>query len=470
MFAPAVPLALGLLAAPPAHAATFADLTDATLNTSTTAQVVELDSEVSRAEVASSVSRVLPMVSLSDSFTWTALNTDRFQQEGETAEECEARVGRVCEQLLNLGGSFTIPGETVNHNLSIVGTQTFWNTRAVLGIAEAGTRRRLADTQGRMRMDRAVAELVQAYVELQAGAETLGLSRDALQVAEAHLAATKAAHALGDATDLDLDLAELDVEKTRVDVQQGERALPRTLDRLWETAGTRDQTRQRVCPLMEVSDRGGPLDLYNAPSLEMSRQAALLDRQNRSVARLSFLPSLSAVGGVSFSGRGEDAGASFDDFAHSYWFIGATASWTLLSGGSRVLDVRSSAWSVEQSALTLEQDARELALNDAEYVAALRDLAEDLDLLHRQLSLQKRQLAATESKYLDGGAVPLDQVLQARRAVTTLEKQIVATESQQVLTLTHRWIDAGRSAELIFTIDVSDRDHAAAGRCMELTR
>lgn len=467
MFATA--LALGVLAAPRSHAATFAELADATLTTSTTAQVVALDVKASRAAVASSVSRVLPMVSVSDSLTWTAIDSDRFQREGETAEECEARLGRVCEQLLNLGGSFTIPGETVNHTLSLLGTQTLWNTRAVLGIAQAGTRLRLADTQGRMRVDQAAAELVRAYVELQAAVETLRLSRDALQVAEEGLAATKAAHASGDATDLDRDLAELGVEQARVDVQQGERALPRILDRLWETAGTRHETTQRVCPLMEVTDHGAPLDLSGAPSLELARQQARLDRQTLSEARLSFLPSLSAVGGASYAGRGEDVGASFDDFAQNYWFVGATASWTLLSGGSRAIDARSSAWSVQKSALTLEQDARDLALGDAESAETLRDQAEDIDLLRRQLFLQERQVGAIESKYRDGGRATLDQVLQARRAVTTLQKQIVATESQQVLTLTRRWMDAGRSAELLVTIEASDRGHAAAGRCTELT-
>lgn len=459
-----------LLAGTPSHAATFADLVDATRTTSTTAQVVALDERASRADVASSVSRVLPMVSLSDSLTWTALDEDRFVREGETLEECEARLGRVCEQLLNLGGSFTIPGETVNHNLSLLGTQTLWNTRAVLGVAQAGTRRRLADTQGQMRMDQAAAQLVQAYVELQAAVETLRLARDASQVADEAFAATSVAHASGDATDLDRDLAELAVAEAQLDVQQAERALPLVLDRLWETAGTPDETTQRVCPLMEVTDRGGPLDLDGAPSLEAAREQARLDRQGRAEARLAFLPSLSAVGGASFAGRGEDVGASFEDFGQNYWFAGATASWTLLSGGSRVIDARSSTLSVQRSELTLDQEAREVALGDAESASALRDLADDLDLQRRQLALQARQVAATESKYRDGGRATLDQVLQARRALTTLQKQVVTTQAHQVLTLSRRWIDAGLSADLLLTLDAADQSFAATGRCTEVTR
>jgi hypothetical protein len=60
-------------------------------------------------------------------------------------------------------------------------------------------------------------------------------------------------------------------------------------------------------------------------------------------------------------------------------------------------------------------------------------------------------------------------VLQARRALNRLQQQILATEAQQARTLTRRWIDAGRSAELIATVDAADRGHAAAGRCTELT-
>lgn len=200
--ASALALAPLLLGPRAVEAATFGELADATRTTSTTAQVVALEERTSRAGVGSAVSRVLPMVSLSDNLTWTTLNTDRFQRDGESAEECEARLGRVCEQLLNLGGSFTIPGETVNHNLSLMGTQTLWNTRAVLGIAQAQTRRRLSDTQGRMRMDSTAGELVRAYVDLQASVATLRLSREALQVAEDDLAATEAARAAGDRAQL----------------------------------------------------------------------------------------------------------------------------------------------------------------------------------------------------------------------------------------------------------------------------
>ena len=461
-------LVLGALAAPPARAATFAELAESTVTASTTAQVVALDAKSSRAGVASAVARVLPAVSLSDQLTWTTLNTDRFAREGESAEECEARLGRVCEQLLSQAGSFTIPGETVNHTLSLVGTQTLWSTRSVLGVAQAGTRRRLSDTEGQARMDGAAGALVGAYVELQAAVEGLRLSQNTLQIAEVDLAATLAAHALGDATDLERELAALGVEEARRDVAQGERALPRLLAQLWETAGARDARAQRVCPLAAVAEEGGPVDLSAAPTLELARQQAILDQQGLWEARLAFLPSLSAVGGVSAAGRGEGLGAAAEDFAQTTWFLGATASWTLFSGGARAIEARSSAWSAQRSTLSLEQDARDLALRDAEAAAALRDLSEDLALLHRQLALQERQLAATESTYRDGGRATLDQVLQARRALTALQKQIVATQAQQVRTLSRRWIDAGRSEALIATIDAADRGHAAAGRCTEL--
>jgi outer membrane protein TolC len=402
MFAPA----LGLLLAAPSAAATFAELADATRTTGTTAQVVALDARTSRAGVASAVSRLLPDLSLSDQLTWTTLNTDRFQREGESAEACAERLGRTCEQLLSQGGSFTIPGETVNHTLSLVGTQSLWSTRAVLGVAQAGTRRRRSDAEGQVRVDQAAGALVGACVDLQAAVEALRLSREALQVAEADLAAARAAHAAGEATDLDRDLAALGVEEARLDVQQGERALPRLLEQLWETAGAREARSQRVCPLLAVPDGAGPVDLGAAPTLELARQQAVLDEQGLWESRLSFLPTVAAVGGVSAAGRGEDLGAAAGDFAQTSWFVGATASWTLLSGGSRAIDLRTSAWSVQRSALTLEQDTRDLALRDAEAAAQLRDLAEDLDLLRRQLSLQARQLAATESRYRDGGRPP----------------------------------------------------------------
>ena len=464
------PISAILLAVTAPSAATFSDLVDGVQTTGTTAQVVALDAKTSQAAVGSAVSRVLPMVSLSDNLTWTTLNTERFQQDGETAEECAERLGRVCEQLLTLGNSMTIPGETVNHSLSLMGTQTLWSAPSILGIAKAHTRRELSDTQGMLQLDKERSELVQTYVELQAAVENLALTRAMLAIADEDLTATQAARSVGDATDLDVDLAAFEVEKTRLDLTQAERAIPRSLDRLWDTAGRLGERTQRVCPMMEVTDRGGPLPLDAALSLELARLQEQLDRQDRTVARLAYLPTLAAVGGVSWSGRGEDLTTSFDDFAQNSWFIGGTASWTLFSGGSRVFDNATSTRSVQSSVLERAQDERDLVLGDAEYAARLRDLADERDLLDRELDLQRRKLSATTSSYRDGGRAPLDQVLQGRRAVHQLEKQIVSTHQQQVLTATQRWIEAGRTPDMLAAMTASDRHHAAAGHCTELSR
>lgn len=271
------------LAPRPASAVTFTELADTAAVSSTTAQIATLGAQASRASVGSAVSRLLPSASLSDSLTWTQLNTDRFQREGETELECAERLGRVCAQLLVLGSGFTIPGEMVNNNLGLMFTQPVWSGRAVVGVAQATTRRDLTHTQNALKLDNQSGELVQAYVELQAAEETL-------------------------------------------------------------------------------------------------------------------------------------------------------------------------------------------ALSDAKYAAKLRDLAEDLELQRRELALTRRQLVATTSRYRDGGRASLDQVLATRRQITTLEKQIVQTTRQQVLTQSRRWIDAGRADAFLAALTASDRGHAAAGRCTGLSR
>jgi outer membrane protein TolC len=462
-----LPFALLLVA--DADASTFAELAGAARASSSTAQIVALEDRRRGAEVNAAVSRVLPSVSLSDALTAVWLNTDRFPQPGESLEGCEARLGRVCESLLVMGDGLSVPGEAVNHGLNLVGTQPLWNGRAVMGIAQATTLRRLSQTQGRLRLDDEAGDLVRSYVELQAAVEARRLTQDALGIAEQALAAARTARAAGGATDLDVDLAGFEVARLETDLRQTERVVPRALGELWAISGAPGLSTQRVCPLMEVADRGEAIDLDGAPRVELSRQQLELDRHDRRLSQLSFLPTITALGGVSSAGRGEDLSASFADFDQSYRYVGATASWTLFSGGGRVFDNRSSTWSVQASQLELEQVARDLALDDVESAARLRDLAEELDSGVQQLELRRRVLAATEDSYEHGGRTSLDQVLQARRVVTELEAQLVKTKKEQLLTLTRRWVQAGRALDLVALLARSDQGHAEAGRCVELS-
>ncbi|MCB9745399.1 MAG: TolC family protein [Alphaproteobacteria bacterium] len=174
-------LALGLQDAQ--AAVTFDELVSQAAQGSTTAQLVELDAQLSRARVAGATARLLPSVSVSDSLTSVQLNEARFAVDGETAAACAERLGRECDRLVNLQGTLAFPEQQVNHSLQVSLTQPLWSTQAVMGVVESKTRVTLGALQGQRQQELQAWDLISAYVELQAGVAALELSRRTLTLA-----------------------------------------------------------------------------------------------------------------------------------------------------------------------------------------------------------------------------------------------------------------------------------------------
>jgi outer membrane protein TolC len=460
-----IPLALTASAS----AGSFAELVDHAALSSTTAQSVELDARIMRSQVGSSASRLLPNISLSESLTSIQIDSDRYSTEEQTDEECELERGRPCDPFVMLDGVIAIPATNLSHSVSVTGRQTVWSSSSVMGLLETKKQQQLRDLSGVQELEGQAWELVDAYVDLQFAVDDLALQRRTVELSAQSHAATRASHAAGTATDLDLELAALDERQARVDLAQAERAVPRTLRGLWDTAGYSGPGTQQVCPMMAVTDHGGPLELDGATSLQISERSVELDRLGRTESRLSFLPTLTANGGLSWSGAGDGFDAALEDFGFNYWYVGGSLSWTLFSGLSRYHDNRAATFDVRLADLEHAQELRDLSLSDAEYAADLRDLAEDLELLELEVTLQERSTRATLSRYEDGGQVPLDAVLSAQSGLESLRSQVLSTRRQQVLTMARRWIDAGYTSDLLTALTSSDRVYAAAGRCTELT-
>lgn len=112
--------------------------------------------------VCPAVARVLPSISASDSLTSVQLNEDRYALGGESAEECEARLGRVCDDFVDLGGQIALPDETWSQSVAVTARQSLWSSSAVMGISQARKRGQLSELTGRRQLEEQAWELVQA--------------------------------------------------------------------------------------------------------------------------------------------------------------------------------------------------------------------------------------------------------------------------------------------------------------------
>ena len=191
---------------------------------------------------------------------------------------------------------------------------------------------RTTDITVRAEEEQTLGDLIRSYAELQYQLGADAVYRQQLTLAEELEAAVVGKHAVGEATPIELDRTRLDLEKAQANLATQRTSLPLALETLQVIAGEVGHE-QRVCPFPSSPDTGEELALDTATRLALREQQLGLKRLDLSSAWLGWLPSAAIVGGLSWSGMGEDTATQASGFTtYDSYYVGAQISMTLGSG------------------------------------------------------------------------------------------------------------------------------------------
>lgn len=252
----------------------------------------------------------------------------------------------------------------------------------------------------------------------------------------------------GEATALEVDQATIDVDEASLAVTQIERALPAGLDRL-DLLGSPVDQGLLVCPFGAPLDPDTELDLAAATRIAAAETELKLDRVRRTQGQLDVLPTLTVVGGATWTANGETFTDLEESFLFDNWYVGATLSMSLFEGGARHFSNREAAAAVRKREVELILERDTIALDDRDLRHALQDLAREVDLAVRQLDVQRREVEAARAKFFEGGDTSFDRYTQARRRLEQLQVNHLALLRQQQQLTAQRWVHAGHADALL---------------------
>lgn len=447
-----------------ADAQTFEETVRAARLGSPTAQMGQEDLTMARHRVGQSVARLMPQVSLSDTFTYRENNPEKYTFSIQDYIDCDEEQSILCLPFAITDGQITLPGNAYSNILSLSGGLPI-SSSSITGLLQQRLASEMTHIQVDSQDERLVIDLVSEYAELQYTVGSLIMYEESLSLATETLRAVEGQHAIGEATLLDLDRAQLEVDEAARSIAQIERALPGTLERLDLLSGGLPEGTIRVCPFSENIDTGDPLSLESANRLAAAETDLRMDKLRRTSARLGTLPTLTVVGGLSYSGNGADMTELNESFMYDNWYVGGNLSMTLFDGFGSHHARRGAVASTRKSTIDVENTRRSMQLDDQELALKLKDTAEDMVLSARAVSLQEREVAATRSTYFDSGDTTFDVYTRSRSLLEQLRLQHLLLQRQQVQLTAQRWVAAGQVEPLLDQLYARERSHAAAVTC-----
>ncbi len=411
------------------------------------------DIKMSKARVGSSVSRNLPRISMSNRLNFRHNNPDAYTYyiDIESGEECTDPESPTCLPIpipVNIEESFTLPTESYSFSLNLTGYQPIFAPRQVLGAIKAS--RNLGMTRLRAERDEEnlVMSLLIDYTTVQRSLEEEHIYRQSLEMARKmeRIVATKLE--TGQATQLDYDQAVVDRMKAEQKLEQliPERELDAAL--MAQDAGLEPGVSMQVCVLAGPPDPGDPLDLSDATSVKLLEQKVKVDKAGKTSAFAGYLPTVGAMGGLSFSGSGTNADEMKSDYMFDNWYVGGSLSWTLFDGFGRFHSSRSASVKLRQTRRDLENERAELRLNDEKYAQKLRYLAAQRDLMERSVALAERNATATMERY-EAGHATYDMVDMALNKLEQQRLQLLGIIQAQWTLTAYRGIGAGQEKVVV---------------------
>lgn len=435
---------------------------------SLTAQMGEEDLTMARHRMGQSVARLMPQISASDMHTYRYNNPDKYTFSLDSEVDCDEEFSVLCLPFAITDGQITLPDNSLSNIFSLSGALPVSST-SITGVLQQRLLGQMTHIQVGAQDERLVLDLVSQYAELQYTVGALVMYEESLALSEETLQAVQGKLRAGTATDLDLAQAELDVDEAALAIAQIERALPTAMERLELLSGQPAAAGVRVCPFAEDVDTGTALDLEAATTLAQAETELRLDRLGRTSARLGALPTLTVMGGLSYSGNGADLDELTESFIFDNWYVGGSLSMTLFDGFGSHHSRREAAASLRKTELDVENTRRDLTLDDQELALELTELAEDLQLSSRALDLQAREVDAQRALYFESGETSFDLYTQSRSLLEQQRLQHLALQRQQLQLTAQRWVTAGQVEALLGQLFAREDAHAAAASCRAIS-
>lgn len=424
------------------------------------------DVEVARQHVGSAASFHLPRLSVSERQTYRYNNPERYtySYEEEVGGACVDPSGSTCLPVVVIDGVVTAPENRLSSALSFTGVQPVIAPREVVAIRQAQAAVDLTEVKVKSTEERLVLDLLSAYFDLQASAAQREVYDRSLALEQELLANVERKVQTGQATELDLKRARLDVVQAESRIRQLDREVRLGVSGLALQSGLSEDVSLRVCAQEATFPADGPLDLSGATRLRFLEEQAQMDRLGLSAARTALIPTLSVVGGLTFTGNGESMEAVVESFMFDSWYVGGNLSLSLFEGLGRYHSNTTARLELEQGQRKLDVERLDLNQDDLEAAARLSALAEDLALLDQAITLSEAAVEATRARYLAGTAT-FEMWTFSRQALEDQRLRRVATLKQQWQLTAYRWINAGHMDELMERISSGEAEAAGRGAC-----
>jgi len=446
---------------------TLEEVTQRARSDSPTAIIADADLDLARSRVGSAVSLMLPRVSLSERQTYRHNNPEKYSFSLDGSATCEPSSTEPCIPLAVVDGQVTLPDSFLSNSFGLSAVESL-SASTMVGVAQQKKAAELTETKVGGDEERLIQELLSAYSDLQYQVGLIAIQQRSIVIATELETAVRGSLTAGTATQLDHDRAALDLEEAVTKLSQLERRMPTYLASYAHTAGLDALSVVRICPLLASPDRGEEGSIEASTQLEALRLQQELDRLSQLSARLTFLPSLNVLGGLSYTGSGEDMDTvRAGMYTYDNWYVAGIASWTLFDGLGRMHRNRSADVSLLKSTVELADTTASLRLQDQQFALQLSDLAEDHALAVRSVALAERNVDAVWSMFVDGGQVTFDAVVTARKLLEGERRRQLSVERQRQQVMIARWLSGGRMSQLLGHVFEEESAFEAAGQCIE---
>ncbi|MBN2362532.1 TolC family protein [candidate division WOR-3 bacterium] len=266
---------------------------------------------------------------------------------------------------------------------------------------------RLAEYKNEMTKDQIVLGTLSAYLGLVQSSKALTISREALETALENLNLTNEMLRVGMVTNLDLARSEVQVAQEEGNLLTAQNNYENAVNSLCDILQIEKTEISVVEPeFLEVvlpEFDSCMIAALNSPSLALSEVSLSIARSGKALSVSSFMPTVSAFAGYSWSGN------NFE-FGEPNYYGGVQLSWTLFQGTARIHDYSGAASDVRsaeldyldvhsQTASTVDQNYREVRQAFLQYEIALKTVVaaqEAYDLTDR---MYKNGLATSLELY-----------------------------------------------------------------------
>ncbi len=312
------------------------------------------------------------------------------------------------------------------------------NGRAIPLIKNAKASAQLADVNYEQTEATLLYAASLAYFNVIAAERQVDIEQRALASSKEHLRVAKARRDVGEATELEVLRAEVEVatdEQRLIQVSNAAQISKRSLAVLIGWLDENGQVREFSVERPELAAPDEEEDLL---SLAYQRRLDLKARhlelgiahRSKTDSWLKFLPTLAGTGNVRWTNATGFTGQK------TSWQLGIALQWTLFEGGRTLFELQERQHDINVSMLAINKTRQDIAKQVGEARLNLKSAEASLEVASRRVQLAERTVSLVEVQYEAGVATQLE-VLDAQRAFANAETaQALAELSDDIALLT----------------------------------